>query len=166
MLSNILLFDLDTQLFEAATEANVVYTRYADDITASGATIEDVERFDKIARTIVARAESPRLTFNEEKRGIYTSGQKRMVTGLVLTPAGKISIGRERKRQISSMLHKSTLGKLDQKSIATLKGLLGFCIATEPDFVSRLRGKYGNSAVDAILRYHIPRILSRAALRR
>ena len=41
-LSNILLYDLDAALTRAANTARVVYTRYADDITVSGASIEAV----------------------------------------------------------------------------------------------------------------------------
>lgn len=157
-LSNILLFDLDSKLANAAAETSVVYTRYADDITASGTAIENVLKFEELARAIVRETKSPKLAFNEDKRGVYTFGQRRMVTGLMLTPEKKISIGRDRKRQISAMLHKSIVGELDLDRLAMLKGLLGFCLATEPDFVSRLRRKYGNEAIDAVLRYHIPRV--------
>ena len=45
-LSNILLYDLDIRLSRAANAVRVVYTRYADDITVSGASIEAVRRFE------------------------------------------------------------------------------------------------------------------------
>lgn len=156
-LSNVILYDLDVQLAAAAASTKTTYTRYADDITVSGPTVADLRGFENIARTIVHATSSPRLIFNEEKRGIYTSGQRRMVTGLVLTPVGGVSIGRERKRLISAMLHRWTQGGLDDEGKAKLKGLLGFCLASEPDFVSRLREKYGNEAVTSILRHHIVR---------
>jgi RNA-directed DNA polymerase len=157
ILSNILLFELDTKLSDAAKRAGVTYTRYADDITASAKTIEDVRRFEASARSIVRQMKSPRLSFNDEKRGLYTMGQRRMVTGLIVTPTGQVSIGRERKRLISAMLHKVVVGKSDPESMGTLKGLLGFCLATEPDFVSRMRAKYGNETIDRVIRYHIAR---------
>jgi hypothetical protein len=156
-LSNIIMYDLDVQLAEAAAKTKTTYTRYADDITASGETIEDLATFETFARTIIRSSTSPRLTFNEEKRGIYTRGQRRMVTGLVITPVGRVSLGRERKRLISAMLHRWAQGRLDDEGKAKLKGFLGFCLASEPDFVSRLREKYGDAPVNSILRYHIPR---------
>jgi hypothetical protein len=85
---------LDTKLTAAAEKVDVRYTRYADDITASGERLEHVMQFEAAARSIVRRMRSPMLTFNEEKRGLYTLGQRRMVTGLVLTPTQEISIGR------------------------------------------------------------------------
>lgn len=157
MLSNLLLFDLDTKLSEVAKKLRVRYTRYADDITVSGRRLEHVTEFEAAARAIVGKTGSPKLTFNEEKRGVYTMGQRRMVTGLVLTPTRNVSIGRERKRLISVMLHKVLVNKSTPENLATLKGLLGFTIANEPDFVSRMRDKYGNAVVDRVLRYQIPR---------
>jgi RNA-directed DNA polymerase len=155
ILSNILLFELDAKLSEVAAKIHVSYTRYADDITASGERLEDVARFEATTRSIVRKMRSPRLVFNDDKRGIYTMGQRRMVTGLVLTPARKISIGRERKRLISVMLHKVALNRSDPEHMAMVKGLLGFCIANEPEFVSRMREKYGNAVVDTVLRFQV-----------
>ncbi|QRM27900.1 retron St85 family RNA-directed DNA polymerase [Microvirga sp. VF16] len=156
MLSNLLLFTLDEQLDEAARKCSVNYTRYADDITVSGSTVEQVTAFEKLARKIVKSLRSPRLIFNEEKRGLYTRGQRRMVTGLIITPNGTLSIGRERKRTISAMLHKALLGELDLESTGHLKGLLGFSLANEPLFVNRMREKYGDAIVDRVLRLKLP----------
>jgi hypothetical protein len=105
MLSNILLHDLDVKFALAASELTLAYTRYADDITVSGAALENIRKFEIAARRIVKATKSPKLGFNDEKCGIYLRGQRRMVTGLVITPTEDISIGRERKRLISAMLH-------------------------------------------------------------
>jgi RNA-directed DNA polymerase len=79
-----------------------------------------------------------------------------MVTGLKITPVGAISIGRDRKRLISVMLHKVTLGEDDVRHLNYLKGMLGFCLANEPEFVTRLRLKYGDEVVDRVLRFSPP----------
>jgi RNA-directed DNA polymerase len=70
-----------------------------------------------------------------------------MVTGLVITPTSNISIGRERKRRISAMLHKVTLGELETKSIFELRGLLSFAKSVEPKFIVSMRNKYGNDTL-------------------
>jgi RNA-directed DNA polymerase len=156
ILSNILLFGLDEELATHAQIFGVRYTRYADDITVSGASVEAVLAFEKACRAAVARMKSPTLIFNEQKRGMYFRGQKRMVTGLKITPVGEISIGRERKRMTSSLLHRFSLGQLDAGATSYLKGMLGFAIANEPDFVGRMRRKYGNDIVDRVLAYQVP----------
>jgi RNA-directed DNA polymerase len=155
-LSNIMMFRLDTRLSQIATRMNVIYTRYADDITVSGQTAEDVSRFESSFITTIKNTKSPVLTMNSEKRGLYLKGQRRMVTGLILTPNGEISIGRERKRLISVMLHKIEVSTLNSRQMSYLKGMLGFSLATEPDFISRMRRKYGNDVVNRVLAFTSP----------
>ena len=99
---------------------------------------------------------SAKLTFNEGKRGLYKKGQRRMVTGLILTPTRQVSIGRERKRLISAMLHRSSRNLLNPLERSRLKGFLGFSAANEPQFLGRMREKYGSDVVDAAMKFHAP----------
>jgi RNA-directed DNA polymerase len=149
---------MDTTLSQIASRLNVIYTRYADDITVSGENVEAVLRFEaSFIRTIKA-IKSPVLSSNDEKRGIYLKGQRRMVTGLIVTPTNEISIGRERKRLISVMLHKVLIGTLSVEQMGYLKGMIGFSLAIEPTFVTRMRRKYGNEPIDRVLAFTpIPR---------
>jgi len=157
ILSNILLYDLDVTLSTEAERLGATYTRYADDITISGPTLDIVQAFEKFTRRAVRSLKSPRLTFNDEKCGLYKKGQRRLVTGLVVTPVGGISVGRDRKRLISSMLYRSSKELLNQIERSRLKGLLGFCVANEPLFLNRMRAKYGDQTVDSALRFHAPK---------
>jgi RNA-directed DNA polymerase len=156
MLSNIILFRLDTRLSGAAASTKVSYTRYADDITVSGESIEDVRKFEGWLIRTLHSMKSPTLTLNHQKRGMYLKGQKRMVAGLKITPMGSVSIGRERKRLTSVMLHKVLLGETGVDHLNYVKGMLGFCLANEPEFVLRLRIKYGNDVVDRVLQFRSP----------
>ena len=157
ILSNILLRDLDATLARKAIDFGVVYTRYADDITASADTVGKLEGFERATRRAIRAMRHPRLTLNEGKRGLYLKGQRRMVTGLIVTPTQEISIGRERKRLISAMLHRASLSVLSMTEMGRLKGLLGFCLATEPAFIGRMRSKYGDDVIDRVLRFRVAR---------
>jgi hypothetical protein len=152
-LSNIVLFRLDTTLSQIASRLKVIYTRYADDITVSGGSIEDVLRFEASFMRTITATKSPMLASNDEKRGIYLKGQRRMVTGLIVTPTGEISIGRERKRLISVMLHKVLIGTLNAEQMGYLKGMVGFCLANEPELITRMRRKYGNETIHRVLAF-------------
>jgi RNA-directed DNA polymerase len=113
-------------------------------------------------RTIKA-TKSPVLASNDEKRGIYLKGHRRMVTGLIVTPTSQISLGRERKRLISVMLHKVLIGTLGAEQMGYFKGIIGFCLAIEPAFITRMRRKYGNEPIDRVLAFApLPRSLSSA----
>ena len=156
-LSNIVMYELDVQLAAAALKYQVAYSRYADDITISGHDKSAVLNFEKAIRSLIARSKSPKLAFNDEKRGLFGKGERRMVTGLIITPDQQVSIGRERKRLISTMLHKVAVSELDPEQLGKLKGYLGFCISVEPAFVTRMRAKYGNQVVDSVLRAETPK---------
>ena len=155
-LSNIILCRLDTTFSQIASRLKVIYTRYADDITVSGKSVEDVLRFEASFMRIIKATKSPVLASNDEKRGIYLKGQRRMVTGLILTPVSEISIGRERKRLISVMFHKVLIGALNAEQMGYLKGMVGFCLANEPEFITRMRRKYGNETIDRVLTFTAP----------
>lgn len=156
MVSNIVMYSLDQAFLSQAKSLDLTYTRYADDITVSGNSREKVLEFEARLRGLIKRARYPSLEINEDKRGIYSIAQRQMVTGLIITPDRRVSLGRERKRIISSLVHRYTLGQLDQKTLGYLKGLLGFANACEPEFLSRLRRKYGDEVVANIMQSFTP----------
>jgi hypothetical protein len=155
-ISNILMYEFDSEVSRYAADVGASYTRYADDVTFSSDSHKDLVRLETLTTQYVKKLRSPKLTFNATKRGLYGPGEKKMVTGLLLTPTGGVSIGRDRKRLISAMMHRAVKGELDILQIGHLKGLLGFAVAAEPDFLARLRAKYGNAAVDQVMKTHLP----------
>lgn len=163
LISNLLMYDLDVVFTNLSQELAVSYTRYADDMTISGESFDSVVAFEKKMREVVGATKSPSLQFNEDKRGVYSTAQRRMVTGLVVTPERKISIGRERKRAISALLHKFSLNQISIDDVSYLKGMIGFAIANEPEFIGRMRKKYGNEVMDGVLGIRIPSRKERAA---
>lgn len=157
IISNIIMHDLDTLFVREATRCQAVYTRYADDITISADSVEKIVSVEEFIRAQIKITRHPKLKINESKRGIYTKGQRRLVTGLILTPEGNVSIGRERKRMISALIHKYSLNLLNVDEVGYLKGMLGFTIANEPQFINRMREKYGDDVINRILQTQIPR---------
>jgi RNA-directed DNA polymerase len=54
---------------------------------------------------------------------------------------------------MSVMLHKVLISALDAKQMGYLKGMVGFCLANEPEFITRMRRKYGNDTIDRVLAF-------------
>lgn len=140
--SNAIMFQTDVAAAELAFEEGVTITRYADDISASSNEAASILRFERRFRRLISATAHPKLTFNDDKRGLYSRGERRMVTGLVITPANKVSIGRDRKRKISSMIHQAILQRLNSIELNELHGLLAFANSAEPKFIRSMSTKY------------------------
>lgn len=151
--SNFLCFKLDQWMIERATKSGLVVTRYADDITVSGQNRRGLEAFERSLLLAMERNKGIQFKMNEEKRGLYGPGERRMVTGLILTPDGKVSLGRERKREISALIHKFKVGEISDEATLRVKGLLGFAKSAEPGFFESISNKYGMELVYQIQRY-------------
>ena len=146
-ISNLIMGRLDRECWQICKNRSVVATRYADDITLSGNSIENLLAAEKEIRTLVARSRRPKLSFNDDKRGLFTTAGRRMVTGLVVTPDGKISLGRERKRKISAALHHIAVGKnVTAEHIAKTQGWLAYAKSVEPSFFQAMVLKYESAA--------------------
>ncbi|MDP3490872.1 MAG: retron St85 family RNA-directed DNA polymerase [Phenylobacterium sp.] len=152
-LSNMVMYRFDAALSQKVRDMGAVYTRYADDITISAPHADVCLELERVAASVLRTQRYSNLSFKADKRGLYGPGQRRMVTGLIVTPERRVSIGRERKRHISAMVHRASLGQLDAVRMLELKGLLGFVKGTEPRFMTSLETKYGAEVVRRIVRH-------------
>lgn len=150
MLSNILMADFDQRIAEIVEKDKVSYTRYADDMTFSAKRVGNLLNVERLLRKVLKSFSSPRLRLNEDKTVLATKKYRRVVTGLVISDDGNVSLGRDRKRTIRAMLHQYQMNKLNEEEVAHLSGLLAFVNAVEPIFLERLAQKYGVETVERI----------------
>jgi RNA-directed DNA polymerase len=150
-LSNILMKTFDDTMYDYCVEHNVVYTRYADDLTFSTVRPYVLERVYHFVLHVVDQMKSPKLIINHEKTVNVSKKTKRFVTGLVITNDQKLSLGRDRKRLISAMINRFRLGQLDCIGKMKLSGLIAFALDVEPDFVNRMIVKYGHNCINSVL---------------
>ena len=151
-ISNTLMYDFDSQITDIVPSKGVAYTRYADDLTFSTNQPDVLKDIERVVQKAVKTLRYPKVSINGAKT-IHTSKKHhRKVTGLVLSSQGKVSLGRERKRQISAMVHHAIAGDLNVEEKARLKGLLAFSHDVEPAFVTRLKKKYGNKEMTKLLK--------------
>tara|TARA_R110002012_G_scaffold279451_10_gene467713 strand:+ start:3902 stop:4831 length:930 start_codon:yes stop_codon:yes gene_type:complete len=153
IISNIVMYELDGLINSMAKkiDSSSVYTRYADDIIFSSNRKNACEDFYKQLDDLLKSVSSPSLIINPKKTIYMSKANRRMVTGLIITPDQKISLGRSRKRYIKSLVFRYSKGNLDQNEINRLKGYLAFSLDCEPTFFNTLVIKYG-SIVNTILR--------------
>ncbi|HBN9706511.1 putative RNA-directed DNA polymerase [Pseudomonas aeruginosa] len=153
LLSNTIMYELDQKISEWCQENQVIYTRYADDLTFSSNIKGKSFEIENVLRSILSATPSPKLSINNKKTIHVSKKGTRRVTGLIITNDDKISLGREKKRLISSMIHRNLTQGLKSKDIEKLQGLLGLAKDIEPIFCSRMRKKYGAATISEILQY-------------
>lgn len=129
VLSNFAFFMMDRALQRYALKMNLIYTRYADDLTFSG---EEARKADTLVG-IIDLLLSERFTINKEKTRLQSNRGKQVVTGLIVNR--KVNVSRTYIRNVRAMLHnwnQSGLAYASQRSgsperfIRMLSGKLNF----------------------------------------
>jgi RNA-directed DNA polymerase len=159
-LSNVLMFDFDSKLTNELLSERVTYTRYADDLTFSAPRTGYLTGVEKLVRSSLRNLKSPKLFLNDEKRVEATTKYKRVVTGLVLTNDGRVSIGKRQKRNLHASVHKASLGQLPLTELQKLCGWLGYVGSVEPSFLDTLTAKYGRDTIQKIRQVVVHRKVS------
>ncbi|MDF1615819.1 hypothetical protein P0N66_12770, partial [Desulfurivibrio alkaliphilus] len=137
-------------IFSYCSENNISYTRYADDLAFS---MHDMKLRGEVLKKVENVLESlsfPILKLNERKTVFGSKAHRRLVTGLILTNSGEVSLGRDNKRRIRAQIHHLLQGKLSDKEKNHLRGMLAFARDVEPKFVERMETKYGKHTVNGI----------------
>ncbi len=150
MLSNFIMYRFDELVSKYAKENSIVYTRYADDLTFSTNIKNVLFSVPEYIKGILRDLYQHYITINDSKTIFTSMAHNRHVTGITITNNFELSIGRERKRLISAMIHKFKIGVLNEDDLCYLQGLLSFAINIEPNFINRLSRKYGKEIVHVI----------------
>jgi RNA-directed DNA polymerase len=143
IVSNRVMYEFDVYWSAFAQKTATVYTRYADDLYFSTNTPDVLSSLLSHLRAYLSESRSPQLSLNDAKTVFTSRKRRRMITGLLLTPQGNISLGRKRKRHIRSMVHKLRLGQLSPIDAQSLKGMLAYAHSVEPSFIEALKRKFG-----------------------
>lgn len=102
LLSNAILFDFDSKLSDKAAELDLVYTRYADDITISGDDRQNIVYLIGYAANYLKKIG---LRLNQKKTRIASRSGQQRVTGVVVNE--KAQPPRELRRRVRAMFHQA-----------------------------------------------------------
>ncbi len=149
-ISNVILYDLDTFLFDICNKSDITYTRYADDLYFSTTHPDRLKTILPLLKQYL-KTYFIRLVINEDKN-IYTSKKRRQqITGLTLTTDKKLSIGRKKKRYIKSLIFKYSQQKTTSEETNYLKGYMSYLYSIEPNYIENLGKKYSNELINELL---------------
>lgn len=152
-ISNAVMFEFDVKVTKLCDENNITYTRYADDLTFSCKEKGKLLGFSKEITKITLGMKSPEIKLNLKKTVLASKGVNRHVTGIVINNDGQLSIGRAKKRFISSLIHQFTLNKLDKEAVEKLKGYIAYVNYIESGFIESMKKKYGADIINSIRKH-------------
>lgn len=156
LLSNSILYEFDCLVHDWCKRMGFTYTRYADDLTFSTNKKNISREVETEIRSILRKLTYPKLLLNDKKTTHVSKKYQRRITGLIINNEGALSLGRSRKREISTLVHRFTLNLLSDEEIFNLQGLLGFAKDVEPLFLFRLKQKYSSQTIDSIFQIRKP----------
>ena len=147
-LSNTVCYEMDARIDCMVRIQQVTYSRYADDMFFSAMNPGILGNVAERVEGVLGSLPYPsRLKLNVLKTHHSSRKNRRQVTGLIITTDGAVTIGRRKKREIRSRIHKyKTLTPTDKRSLA---GYLAYVQDVEPDFLNVLILKYGKTRIDA-----------------
>lgn len=150
LISNFVMYFFDAAIYEYCSELGVNYTRYADDLTFSTNRKDVLFEFPNVISEQLKKYSYGLIKVNLNKTVFSSKGHNRHVTGITITNDSKLSLGRSKKRMISSLIHKYSLGILTKKQTDCLRGHISFAKFVEPAFFSRVEKKYGKEVIQSI----------------
>ena len=149
-ISNTLMYSFDESVCGFCISNGVTYSRYADDLAFSSMDCSKLKDIPEFLVATIKQLGQLNLVINESKTVLVSKRENRNLTGLVLTNDGSVSLGRERKRLIRSMIHKYSMGELTGSDVSRLRGLLSFASSVERTFYLAMRKKYGDRVPDGL----------------
>lgn len=143
LLSNTMLYAFDKKIVQLCKAHKVIYSRYADDLAFSTSKKEVLSEIAKQVQSVCDELDYPKLEINHKKTVSTSRAFRRVLVGLVLTPDGQVSLGREKKRRLRSELYRFSQDRLAAADIPTLRGELAFVWSVESKFINSLLRQFG-----------------------
>ena len=153
IISNTVMYFFDCEIEKICSSNNIIYSRYADDITFSTNKKNQLFDIPKLIRKILSHHFNLSIRVNEKKTKFSSKGHNRHITGITITNDNKISVGRGKKREVSSLIHKFSLNHLNYDEISSLQGQLSHCFNIEPELKLRFSKKYSNEVINKLLSF-------------
>jgi retron-type reverse transcriptase len=151
-ISNVVMYLFDSAMYVECKKRSVTYTRYADDITFSTKQKDNLYDIPRIVKKTLLEQFNGSISVNDSKTVFSSKKHNRHVTGVTLTNNNKLSIGRKKKRFISSLIHKFSISTLPKDDFEYLQGLFSHACNIEPKFKQRMYKKYSTEVVNKIIK--------------
>lgn len=159
-ITNSLLFQFDNELSKRSKKYEVVYTRYCDDIILSSRSRKFLKYLSENVEPLLKQCLGKKFELNTKKTKFTHVGNRVKLLGMVIAPSGKVTVDSKTKKEMEVLLYFYTEKKESyrdyliskfENNLAKASGRLNYINTIDPEFVNKLRIKYGNFVVDYFL---------------
>jgi RNA-directed DNA polymerase len=164
ILSNACLHEFDNRLASVSQERQWIYTRYADDIIISADNLQSIQDAQEVVENCLAEKLGDNFALNLKKSKLTRIGRKVKLLGLVILPNGAVTIDRDVRNRIETLLYfyirdRSRLVRIFEEEkregmeegLQRLSGLVSYAYAADPIYLEKLRAKFGTTVIDSFL---------------
>ena len=142
-LSNLICGKLDKRLSSYTSRRNIVYTRYADDMTFSSNNPKKLQRAYPMLIKIITTSN---FQINDDKVRFFGPRRKCLITGLVKNSTEtSFGIGRKKKRMMRAVMHNLLVkGGTDAKynNVLSTNGWLSYLKSVDTDSYKQMKAYY------------------------
>jgi RNA-directed DNA polymerase len=160
-LSNAVLCEFDLSLEAYCSAHELLYTRYADDIIISASRKDGLIGLTDEIQARLNTCSGGKLRLNAKKTKYFQVGGKIKILGMMILPNGRITPDSKRKRDLELWLHffqndrekfnEMVSGDDEQARLDRVSGLLNYMNSIDPEYLNKLRRKFGLTTIDLIL---------------
>ena len=144
-IANLVCYHLDARLNGLCSRRDIIYTRYADDLSFSSNVRTELNRIEKIIKYIV---EDEGFLINEKKTRYFSNDVKKSITGITINNE-EIHVDKRMKKKVRSMIFNSILNK-DYSNNDKIRGFIAYIDSIETGYrgkVVEYVNQLGNSDV-------------------
>lgn len=128
-IANLICYNLDMRLGALCNKRDIVYTRYADDLSFSSDNRTRLNRIERLLKEIV-RDEG--FEINDKKTRYFSNDRKKTVTGITINDR-EIHADRKLKQRIRSKIFHA-VSEADYSEAAQIRGLIAFVDSIEDGY--------------------------------
>lgn len=149
-ISNFCLYEFDVQINDYCKSKGITCTRYADDLSFSTNEKNILFNLPEVVEGMLKEIYDNQIIVNTFKTAYSSRKHNRHVTGLTITNDNKISIGRQKKRYIRSLVYTMLNGNISESDMKYLQGYISFIQHVEPNFLESLKRKHSPDVIEKI----------------
>jgi|GEM_PF-415029 len=148
-ISNLVCYKLDNRFKGLCSTRDVLYTRYADDLTFSADNKETLRRIKHVIEDIIL---DEGFVLNEKKTRFLSPYSHKVITGITINDQDKkLKVKKELKRNLRALIH-STISTGDYSQVNEINGYVSYINSIENGYDEKIKN-YINKLIEKDSKY-------------